>query len=309
MFNLFDAIRHNPSYNRLEIGDFLFAEYTCGLSLRKVAAWTETDYLLHVVSGSKAWHTIDGVCEAKPGDTLFVRKGGSIVEQNFGADVCVLMVFIPDSVARTTVRELSNAGAIRNRCSLIAPCAMQVENDVGLSAFFQSVRTYLSGSERPSEALVKLKVKELIVSVVTSRRNALLAAYFNALGATDAPSMGEIMEANFRYNLSIEEYARLCHRSLSSFKREFQALFRESPGKWLQQKRLEYSAVLLRNSKMNVTEIAFESGFENVSNFSRAFKERFEMSPLIYRQGTAFSPLNRKAGPHSQKVEPLSKAA
>jgi len=26
------------------------------------------------------------------------------------------------------------------------------------------------------------------------------------------------METNFRFNLSLEEYARLCHRSLSSFK-------------------------------------------------------------------------------------------
>ena len=92
------------------------------------------------------------------------------------------------------------------------------------------------------------------------------------------------MEANFRFNLSLEEYANMCHRSLSSFKRDFQTSFREAPGKWLLRKRLDYSAALLRTSKMNVTEIAFESGFEDVSHFSRVFKERFDVPPLSYRQ-------------------------
>jgi len=105
------------------------------------------------------------------------------------------------------------------------------------------------------------------------------------MGESDAPSVAEIMEANFRFNLSLEEYAKLCHRSLSSFKREFQARFQESPGKWLLQKRLDYSAALLRNHpKMNVTEIAFESGFEDVSHFSRAFKAQYRFSPIVYRQ-------------------------
>jgi AraC-like DNA-binding protein len=209
------------------------------------------------------------------------------VEQHFEMDFCLLMFFIPDDLVRGTVREIAG--------SLVAPpsgiatikSAVRVENDVALSAFFQSMRTYFSGKEKPSELLVRLKVKELIVSILTSGRNPALAAYFRHLGDGTLPSVVEIMEANFRFNLSLEEYARLCHRSLSSFKRDFQSSFQESPGKWLLQKRLDYSAALLRTSKMNVTEIAFESGFEDVSHFSRVFKDRFDVTPLSYRQAGA----------------------
>jgi AraC-like DNA-binding protein len=161
--------------------------------------------------------------------------------------------------------------------------ASRVENDTALFVFFQSMRLYFSGMEKPSEPLLRLKLKELIVGILTSGKNPSLAAYFKKIGESDAPSVGEIMEQNFRFNLSLEEYAKLCHRSLSSFKREFQTYFRESPGKWLLQKRLEYSAALLRHSKMNVTEVAFESGFEDVSHFSRTFKERFNAPPVAYR--------------------------
>ena len=284
MLNIYHAVRTNPSYAKLEIGDFLFAEYTCGVTEKKIPAWTETDYLAHVVTGKKTWHTSDGVWLGKPGDTLFFRKGATIVEQHFEDDVCLLMVFIPDTLMRGTIREVTSGLSLAEPDHTPIRSALRVENDVTLSALFQSMRTYLGGKEKPPEPLVRLKLKELVMSVLTSGNNSELAAYFRRIGASDSPSIVEIMEANFRFNLSLDEYAKLCHRSLSSFKREFQALFEESPGKWLMQRRLDYSATLLRNSRMNVTEIAFESGFEDVSHFSRVFKDRFGTPPMLYRR-------------------------
>ncbi len=284
VLNLYEAIRKNPSYNKLEIGDFLFAEYTCGVSEEKLAIWSEADYLMHVVTGAKTWHGVDGVWRANPGDSLFVRKGANVVEQHSDADVCLLTFFIPDALVRSTVRELGDSVSARLVGAEVLTTAARVENDVAMQAFFQSMRTYFSAREKPSEPLLRLKLKELIVGVLTGGKNPTLAAYFRNLGTSDAPSVAEIMETNFRYNLALEDYAKLCHRSLSSFKRDFQKEFSEAPGKWLLGKRLDYSAGLLRNSKLNVTEIAFESGFEDVSHFSRVFKERFNVPPLTYRQ-------------------------
>ena len=286
MLNLFEAIRANPSYNKLEIGDFLFAEYTCGATTKKLAKWTATDYLVHVVTGKKTWHTPDGTWEAKPGQTLFFKKGAAIIEQHFEKDVCLLMFFIPDELVRGTVREIAGSLKATSPPASAVKSAAWVENDLALSAFFQSMRTYFSGKEKPSEPLLRLKLKELILSVLTSGRNSDLAAYFRKVGESDSPSVPEIMEANYRYNLSLQEYAKLCHRSLSSFKREFQEQLRETPGKWLLRKRLDYSAALLRTSKMSVTEIAFDSGFEDVSHFSRVFKDRFSVPPVAYRESS-----------------------
>jgi len=284
MLNLYEAIRTNPNYNKLEIGDFLFAEYTCGAATKKLPNWTETDYLVHVVTGKKTWHGLDRVWKASPGDTLFFKKGATIVEQHFEEDVCLLLVFIPDGLTRSTVREVTDGLSLKAASDAVIKSAMPVENDVTLAAFFQSMRTYLCGKEKPSEPLVRHKLKELIISILTSGRNSELAAYFRKLGGSDSPSMAEIMVQNFRFNLSLEEYAKLCHRSLSSFKREFQTHFQESPGKWLSQKRLDYSASLLGSSEMNITEVAFESGFEDVSHFSRVFKERFGVPPIAFRE-------------------------
>ncbi|HET7624983.1 MAG TPA: AraC family transcriptional regulator, partial [Verrucomicrobiae bacterium] len=201
----------------------------------------------------------------------------------------LLMLFIPDVLLRHAVQEVSASLRFKSSGVQPIPAALRVENDVALEALFQSMRTYLAGNEKPPEPLVRLKLKELVISILTSGTNSALAAYFCRLGERHSPVLKEIMETNFRFNLSLEEFAKLSHRSLSSFKREFQAEFGESPGKWLLQRRLEHSAGLLLGSQMNVTEIAFESGFEDVSHFSRVFKERFGMPPLAYRQTASLS--------------------
>lgn len=286
MLNLYEAVRTHPTYNRLEIGDILFAEYTCGAKEKKLPHWTESDYLVHVVTGKKTWHTPDGVWKASAGETLFFKKGASIVEQHFEENVCLLMLFIPDTLMRSTVREVSAAVRIEGAGGTPIKAALRVDLDVTLAAFFQSMRTYLAVTEKPPEPMVRLKFKELVVSILTSGTNSALAEHFRKVGASDSPSIEEIMEANFLYNLSLEEYARLCHRSLSSFKREFQAHFRESPGKWLLQRRLGHAAMMLRTSNGSVTDVAFDCGFENVSHFNRAFKERFGVPPMAFRKAS-----------------------
>ncbi len=87
------------------------------------------------------------------------------------------------------------------------------------------------------------------------------------------------MEENFCYNLKLEGFAKLCARSLSAFKRDFQNIYKTTPAKWLLEKRLAYAHHLLSNSGRTVAEASFESGFENNSHFSREFSKRFGVTP------------------------------
>ena len=116
-----------------------------------------------------------------------------------------------------------------------------------------------------------------------------LLAYINSIDDQYKTPLWQVMEANYTFNLAIEEFARIAQRSVATFKREFHEYYHTTPGKWLTQKRLEYAKDLLDTSKKNVSEIADESGFENITHFSRIFKEKYGLSPLQYRKKTMTS--------------------
>ena len=75
--------------------------------------------------------------------------------------------------------------------------------------------------------------------------NAALLAYINSIVDQQKTPLWQVMEANYTYNLTIAEFARIAQRSVAAFKREFQEYYHTSPGKWLTNKRLEYAKQLL----------------------------------------------------------------
>ena len=282
MLNLYESVRTSAKFNTLEIGEFLFTEYPCPLPDRHVGVWAHSDYLIHVVSGTKIWHTTTAKWTATAGQSLFFKKGAAIVEQDFSEEFCLFLFFVPDDFVREVVAELDQATKVVNPNLSSAP-AIRVEDDVPLSSFYQSMMAYFTGDEKPAEPMLRVKMRELITGILTSRRNQELADYLRGQSTGESSSIAAIMEENFRYNLPLEDFANLCHRSLSSFKRDFRKHYDASPGRWLLARRLERAAVQLKTSDAGVSQIAFDCGFEDLSHFSKAFKKQHGVSPSGYR--------------------------
>lgn len=278
MDSFFDFILEHPPVKRLQVNDLLLAEYQCPLKQSRFEIWSHHNYFIYVTSGEKKWSTLSQEIYLKPGDCLFVRKGAHSVYQYFDNGFCALVLFVPDAFIRSVLLDNQiNTGrpdGQSNRSSLFV-----VPTDQKLKAYFQSFYTYLTAPDRPDNKLIELKFRELVILAGTTGTKPL-TNYFGGLCKNAKPSIREIMEDNYNYPMGLEEYARLCGRSLSAFKREFKDTFGISPGRWLTQKRLELAKYLLQNTAKPVTETALDSGFNNPSHFSRAFKAKFGMSPL-----------------------------
>ena len=91
------------------------------------------------------------------------------------------------------------------------------------------------------------------------------------------------IESNRLNKLTIKELSFLSNMSVSTFKREFEKNFHSTPSKWFQDKRLEHSAFLLKNSPKRPSDIFEEIGYENLSNFIQAFKIKFGVTPKKYQ--------------------------
>jgi transcriptional regulator GlxA family with amidase domain len=75
----------------------------------------------------------------------------------------------------------------------------------------------------------------------------------------------------------------LSGRSLSSFRRDFFAIYNMPPSQWIRLKRLEKARGLLISATMSVTDICYTTGFENIAHFSRLFKSHFGYCPRYFR--------------------------
>jgi AraC-like DNA-binding protein len=205
------------------------------------------------------------------------------VHQFYDKEFCALIIFVPDEFIINTIQHCNlSLGTIKN--SSPSDSIIPIESDAVLTAYFQSVFSYFGQEQKPPAALLELKFKELILYILSSEKNRRLAAYLLSLCEKNKACIKEIMERNFIYNIKLEEFARLTGRSLASFKRDFTAIYKTTPGRWLVQKKLEHAKHLLKISDKNINEISFDAGFESPSHFIRLFKQHHQVTPLQYKK-------------------------
>ena len=283
MLNFYQIVKDNLSFNRFQYKETVCLEYTCPIDAEQIGIFSRNDYVVHVLSGKKTYKTIDGEWTLGQGETLYIKKGAELIQQYFDDEYCMLAFFISDDLIRDTYKEVRGVTA-SSSSSAHDFSAASVNKSEYLEAYFSSMLMYFRGVNRPPDHIMVLKLKELLISLMNS--DPRLTSYFSQIAESSRPSLSDIMEKNFCYNLPLEEYADLTHRSLSTFKREFKEYYGMTPGRWLTQRRAKHAAQLLANTNTNISQVAFECGFEDVSHFSRVFKTNFGCSPSEYKNST-----------------------
>lgn len=88
---------------------------------------------------------------------------------------------------------------------------------------------------------------------------------------------------NFSNPVRIEDVARLVNMSPSAFSHFFKKRTQRSFTDYLTELRIGHAARLLIETEKNISEICFESGFNNISNFNRSFKMQKGCTPSEFR--------------------------
>lgn len=90
---------------------------------------------------------------------------------------------------------------------------------------------------------------------------------------------------NLSEDLSLTAMADLAAMSSTHFSKAFKSETGLSPLQYVISARLEFATVLLRTSQFSVAEIAWRSGYQDVSRFGQHFKRKFGVSPAGFRAG------------------------
>lgn len=93
-----------------------------------------------------------------------------------------------------------------------------------------------------------------------------------------------ILEKNYARKHTIADLASLVHTSPRNFSRLFRKVAGESPIEYLLHLRLAKAAELLSHTLLSCGEIGEKTHFSDSNYFSRKFKERYGLSPRLYRK-------------------------
>jgi AraC-like DNA-binding protein len=112
-------------------------------------------------------------------------------------------------------------------------------------------------------------------------------AFDHAYNSTDMKRINQVyqfMIDNYRNEVSLEEVASQINMSPSAFCRFFKKRTGKTFSSFLNELRIGYACKLLMEKDLTVSQICYESGFNNFSYFSRQFKAITHLSPLKYKK-------------------------
>ncbi len=94
----------------------------------------------------------------------------------------------------------------------------------------------------------------------------------------------DFVRENFQQPITLEEVSAMAHMEVPSFCRYFKRVTGKTFTTFVNDFRVLHACKLLSESNMSISEICFESGFNNSSHFNRLFKNTTGKTPLAYRE-------------------------
>ncbi|RXM38395.1 hypothetical protein BOQ62_17690 [Chryseobacterium sp. CH21] len=225
------------------------------------------------------------------GSGFFMKKGSYLVSDKINDEEIgyeSIIIFFSDVWLQSqidTIFDCKNTSKIQVEDCLNGDVAL-LEEDELMNSLIAQFKSYfeLNQDKERLQVLLPFKIRELFQILISAPNGYHFEKRLRSFDHHQNPDLVTLMQNNYKENISLEQYAFLAKCSLSTFKRKFVQTFKTNPGKWILQRRLEESYELLKNSEKNVTEIAYEVGFETPAHFIASFKQKYRNTPKQLQQ-------------------------
>ena len=161
-------------------------------------------------------------------------------------------------------------------------CMFSLETALRVKPLFRQLLT-LNGFERVLQffTILNLLANDDEVQLISN------AGYLSPPAFYDSSKMNKIYQyilKNYLDEIDINEVAQLVNMSKSAFCHYFKKRTRKNFTRFVNEIRIGHANRLLIETEKSISEICFASGYKNLSNFNRRYKEIFKISPKEYRQ-------------------------
>jgi AraC-like DNA-binding protein len=110
--------------------------------------------------------------------------------------------------------------------------------------------------------------------------------FTNSINQSDSERLNKVyafIMNNFQKDITLVQAAAIANLSPTAFSRYFKSRIRKSFSEFLIHLRIGYACKLLIYEERTVTQVCYESGFQNLSNFNQQFKRQIGLTPKKYQ--------------------------
>lgn len=213
---------------------------------------------------------------------FLVMKSGNCLMTEKLSDVSnyrsVLLFFTNELVSRF-IRKIE----LNKIESTVCKSVYAFDYDEFLKRFVYSLIDISKLSKNLQKKILEVKFEEIMLYLMEKYGSEFL--YSLTINSDNAAQkFMQVMENSHLNKLTLKELSFLCNMSVSTFKREFEKHYSESPIKWFQNKRLEFAHYLLQKEQKKPSEVYFEIGYENLSSFTQAYKLKYGVTPKQHQK-------------------------
>ena len=226
--------------------------------------------------GKKQVHFAGTSVAVNKEQSLLLKKGNWLWTELLDTDIiyyCKLLFFSQKKLEEFLDKHTKTKSLVQHDTPYFI-----IRNDAYIISYLNSLSNIGKAPKIMMEDLLSVKFEELLL-YLTKKYGKTFESYLLSLIVKETSPFKRIIESKIHSNLKLEEIAFLCNMSLSTFKRHFVSEYKESPGKWLKNKRLQKAREILEEGISKPSDIYFDFGYNNLSNFSVAFKNKFGFNP------------------------------
>lgn len=276
-------------------GQVVFERLTIEPPFKHKAIFPNEACLLYLSKGSLELESINGIHSMQSGENLLLKCGiyfAEILQQADQTHATVVAIHLPKDLLKKLIQQ-DDQLTIKtvSTTSIISPAT----SSRVLAAFIQSLVIYFESPELTNDAILTGKIRELVLLLIQTIYAKSINDLIDQLFSPQLASFRETIEAHIFSRASINDLARLTGMSLSSFKRHFEKIYQDSPAQYIQSKKIQEACNLLLRSSLSIREIAYRTGFQDPSHFTKVFRKWAGHSPMEFRNNRPDPEPNRPA--------------
>ncbi len=279
----------NPIAEHIELSpnqSFTIREFTapCGENIFHFHPEIEITY---VVNASGQRYIGGKLEEFGPGDLVLIGKNTPHYYIHDDATLSsekapVIVIHFNEDFLGTSIHDIPE---LRPFSNLVNQAALGLKFTSGVTEQVQRIMVKMLADQGIFRLQYLLEIFNLLSSS-TDHEIIGINGYNPSLSSNDQLRINSIysyVATHYEKKIVLEDVAQIVHMTPPAFCRYFKRLTRQSFFQFVNEYRIGHACKQLVQSDASISEIAFQNGYNNLSNFNRQFKSVMQVTPQQYR--------------------------